>query len=158
MDTNYIIETKNLTASIRLTKSVFDLNIHVKRGEFHGLLGRNRCGRNHNYENAVGLNRATSGESKSEESLYRGMKRSCCPVLADLIRSPAAPTPDRHRENLRIFAAWALEYQTIMPSKTLLDLVGLPYKDKSCFHACSLGMGQRLVAPYPVIHDQASFG
>ena len=34
MDTNYIIETKNLTKQYGSQKSVADLNIHVKRGEF----------------------------------------------------------------------------------------------------------------------------
>ena len=58
MDTNYIIETKNLTKQYGSQKSVADLNIHVKRGRIYGLLGR----------------------SKSGESLCKGMKRSCCPV------------------------------------------------------------------------------
>jgi len=42
MDTNYIIETKNLTKQYGSQKSVADLNIHV----------------NHYHENAVGLNEA----------------------------------------------------------------------------------------------------
>ena len=40
-DTNYIIETKNLTKQYGSQKSVADLNIHVKRGRIYGLLGRN---------------------------------------------------------------------------------------------------------------------
>ena len=38
MDTNYIIETKNLTKQYGSQKSVADLNIHVKRGS--GLMSR----------------------------------------------------------------------------------------------------------------------
>ena len=34
MDSNYIIETKNLTKQYGSQKSVADLNIHVKRGKF----------------------------------------------------------------------------------------------------------------------------
>ena len=45
MDTNYIIETKNLTKQYGSQKSVADLNIHVKRGRIYGLLGRNEIGR-----------------------------------------------------------------------------------------------------------------
>ena len=41
MDTNYIIETKNLMKQYGSQKSVADLNIHVKRGRIYGLLGRN---------------------------------------------------------------------------------------------------------------------
>ena len=83
MDTNYIIETKNLTKQYGSQKSVADLNIHVKRGRIYGLLGRNGSRKNHYHENAVGLNEADfRGRSKSGESLCRGMKRSCCPVSA----------------------------------------------------------------------------
>ena len=45
MDTNYLIETKNLTKQYGLLKSVADLNIHVKRGRIYGLLGRNGAGK-----------------------------------------------------------------------------------------------------------------
>ena len=45
MDTNYIIETKNLTKQYGSQKSVADLNIHVKRGRSYGLLGRNGAGK-----------------------------------------------------------------------------------------------------------------
>ena len=41
MDTNTIIETRNLTRQYGPQKSVADLNIHVKRGRIYGLLGRN---------------------------------------------------------------------------------------------------------------------
>ena len=58
MNTNYIIETKNLTKQYGSQKSVADLNIHVKRGRIYGLLGRNGAGKNHYYENAVGLNKS----------------------------------------------------------------------------------------------------
>ena len=39
MDTNYIIETKNLTKQYGSQKSVADLNIHVKRGRIYPLGG-----------------------------------------------------------------------------------------------------------------------
>ena len=47
MDTNYIIETKNLTKQYGSQKSVADLNIHVKRGEKNlavSLVGRTWLG------------------------------------------------------------------------------------------------------------------
>ena len=39
MDTNYIIETKNLTKQYGSQKSVADLNIHVKRWRIYPLGG-----------------------------------------------------------------------------------------------------------------------
>ena len=80
MDTNYIIETKNLTKQYGSQKSVADLNIHVKRGRIYGLLGRNGAGKTTTMKMLLGLTKPTSGEVKSGESLYRGMKRSCCHV------------------------------------------------------------------------------
>ena len=58
MDTNYIIETKNLTKQYGSQKSVADLNIHVKARENLRSAGEKRSRKNHYYENAVGLNEA----------------------------------------------------------------------------------------------------
>ena len=82
MDTNYIIETKNLTKQYGSQKSVADLNIHVKRGRIYGLLGRNGAGKTTTMKMLLGLTKPTSGEVKSGENPCRGMKRNCCPVSA----------------------------------------------------------------------------
>ena len=55
MDTNYIIETKNLTKQYGSQKSVADLNIHVKRGRIYGLLGRNGAGKTTTMKMLLGL-------------------------------------------------------------------------------------------------------
>ena len=64
MDTNYIIETKNLTKQYGSQKSVADLNIHVKRGRINGLLGRNGAGKTTTMKMLLGLTKPTSGEVK----------------------------------------------------------------------------------------------
>ena len=61
MDTNYIIETKNLTKQYGSQKSVADLNIHVKRGRIYGLLGRNGAGKTTTFYMVVGLVKANGG-------------------------------------------------------------------------------------------------
>ncbi len=61
MDTNYIIETKNLTKQYGSQKSVADLNIHVKRGRIYGLLGRNGAGKTTTMKMLLGLTKPTSG-------------------------------------------------------------------------------------------------
>ena len=81
MDSNYIIETKNLTKQYGSQKSVADLNIHVKRGRIYGLLGRNGAGKTTTMKMLLGLTKPTSGEVKIWESLCREMKRNCCPAL-----------------------------------------------------------------------------
>ena len=82
MDTNYIIETKNLTKQYGSQKSVADLNIHVKRGRIYGLLGRNGAGKTTTMKMLLGLTKPLPVRSKSGESLCKEMKRSCCPALA----------------------------------------------------------------------------
>lgn len=64
MDTNYIIETKNLTKQYGSQKSVADLNIHVKRGRIYGLLGRNGAGKTTTMKMLLGLTNPTSGKVK----------------------------------------------------------------------------------------------
>ena len=59
MDTNYIIETKNLTKQYGSQKSVADLNIHVKRGRIYGLLGRNGAGKTTTMKMLLGLTKPT---------------------------------------------------------------------------------------------------
>lgn len=68
MDTNYIIETKNLTKQYGSQKSVADLNIHVKRGRIYGLLGRNGAGKTTTMKMLLGLTKPTSGEVKMNRS------------------------------------------------------------------------------------------
>ena len=62
MDTNYIIETKNMTKQYGSQKSVADLNIHVKRGRIYGLLGRNGAGKTTTMKMLLGLTKPTSGD------------------------------------------------------------------------------------------------
>jgi galliderm_ABC: lantibiotic protection ABC transporter, ATP-binding subunit len=82
MDTNYIIETKNLTKQYGSQKSVADLNIHVKRGRIYGLLGRNGAGKTTNHENAVGLNEADFRRGQNLGKVFTGNEKNCCPVSA----------------------------------------------------------------------------
>ena len=73
MDSNYIIETKNLTKQYGSQKSVADLNIHVKRGRIYGLLGRNGAGKTTTMKmlldrKSTRLNSSHSGQSRMPSS------------------------------------------------------------------------------------------
>ena len=71
MDTNYIIETKNLTKQYGSQKSVADLNIHVKRGRIYGLLGRNGAGKT-TTENAPWIDKADLWRSQNMGKVIAG--------------------------------------------------------------------------------------
>lgn len=99
MDTNYIIETKNLTKQYGSQKSVADLNIHVKRGRIYGLLGRNGAGKTTTMKMLLGLTKPTSGEVKIWGKSLQGNEKKLLPRIGSLIESPRILSqPDRHRE------------------------------------------------------------
>ena len=143
MDTNYIIETKNLTKQYGSQKSVADLNIHVKRGRIYGLLGRNGAGKTTTMKMLLGLTKPTSGEVKIWGKSLQGNEKKLLPRIGSLIESPGFYPNLTGTENLRIFATLR-GVPNNHAIKDALDLVGLPYKDKKLFSQYSLGMKQRL--------------
>ena len=98
MDTNYIIETKNLTKQYGSQKSVADLNIHVKRGRIYGLLGRNGAGKTTTMKMLLGLTKPTSGEVKIWGKPLQGNEKKLLPRIGSLIESQLLSQSDRHRE------------------------------------------------------------
>ena len=143
MDTNYIIETKNLTKQYGSQKSVADLNIHVKRGRIYGLLGRNGAGKTTTMKMLLGLTKPTSGEVKIWGKSLQGNEKKLLPRIGSLIESPGFYPNLTGTENLRIFATLR-GVPNNHAIKDALDLVGLPYKDKKLFSQYSLGMKQKL--------------
>ena len=151
MDTNYIIETKNLTKQYGLQKSVDGLTIHVKPGRIYGLLGRNGAGKTTTMKMLLGLTKPTSGEVKIWGKPLQGNEKELLPRIGSLIESPGFYPNLTGTENLGIFAA--LRGVSNQAVKDALDLVGLPYKDKKLFSQYSLGMKQRLAIALAVMHD-----
>ena len=156
MDTNYIIETKNLTKQYGSQKSVADLNIHVKRGRIYGLLGRNGAGKTTTMKMLLGLTKPTSGEVKIWGKSLQGNEKKLLPRIGSLIESPGFYPNLTGTENLRIFATLR-GVPNNHAIKDALDLVGLPYKDKKLFSQYSLGMKQRLAIALAVMHDTLNF-
>ena len=152
MNTNYIIETKNLTKQYGSQKSVADLNIHVKRGRIYGLLGRNGAGKTTTMKMLLGLTNPTSGEVKIWGKSLQGNEKKLLPRMGSLIESPGFYPNLTGTENLRIFATLR-GVPNNHAVKDALDLVGLPYKDKKLFSQYSLGMKQRLAIALAVMHD-----
>ena len=152
MDTNYIIETKNLTKQYGSQKSVADLNIHVKRGRIYGLLGRNGAGKTTTMKMLLGLTKPTSGEVKIWGKPLQGNEKKLLPRIGSLIESPGFYPNLTGTENLEIFAKLR---GTPQPNavKNALEVVGLPYKDKKLFSKYSLGMKQRLGIANAILHD-----
>ena len=156
MDTNYIIETKNLTKQYGSQKSVADLNIHVQKGRIYGLLGRNGAGKTTTMKMLLGLTKPTSGEVKIWGKSLQGNEKKLLPRIGSLIESPGFYPNLTGTENLRIFATLR-GVPNNHAIKDALDLVGLPYKDKKLFSQYSLGMKQRLAIALAVMHDPEKY-
>ena len=88
MDTNTIIETRNLTKQYGPQKSVADLSIHVKRGRIYGLLGRNGAGKTTTMKMLLGLTKPTSGEVRIWGNPLQGTEKKILPRIGSLIESP----------------------------------------------------------------------
>lgn len=149
---NYIIETNNLTKQYGTQKSVADLNIHVRKGEIYGLLGRNGAGKTTTMKMLLGLSKPTSGEIKIWGKSLQKNRKKLLPRIGSLIEAPGFYPNLTATENLRIFATLR-GVPNRHAIKDALDLVGLPYKDKKLFSQYSLGMKQRLAIALAVMHD-----
>ena len=110
MDTNYIIETKNLTKQYGSQKSVADLNIHVKRGRIYGLLGRNGAGKTTTMKMLLGLTKPTSGEVKIWGKSLQGNEKKLLPRIGSLIESPGFYPNLTGTENLHLQSYHRYEY------------------------------------------------
>ena len=141
MDTNYIIETKNLTKQYGSQKSVADLNIHVKRGRIYGLLGRNGAGKTTTMKMLLGLTNPTSGEVKIWGKPLQGNEKKLLPRIGSLIESPGFYPNLTGTENLRIFA-------TLRYVKAMLDSF---YEGQTnLFVNCKKGHGTKITILIPV--------
>ena len=142
MDTNYIIETKNLTKQYGSQKSVADLNIHVKRGRIYGLLGRNGAGKTTTMKMLLGLTKPTSGEVKIWGKPLQGNEKKLLPRIGSLIESPAGYLHLTAQENLEIVAD--LKGVPHKDIGRVLDIVHLTQDRNRRVGQYSLGMKQRL--------------
>lgn len=148
----YVIETKQLTKVYGDQTAVSAVNLHVKRGQIYGLLGRNGAGKTTIMKMILGLTPITSGEADVFGKNIKGQEKRVYPRVGAIIETPGFYPNLTGTENLEIFARLR---GTAAPNavKNALEVVGLPYKDKKLFGRYSLGMKQRLGIANAILHD-----
>ena len=148
----YVIETKQLTKVYGDQTAVNAVNLHVKRGQIYGLLGRNGAGKTTIMKMILGLTPITSGEADIFGKNIKGQEKRVYPRIGAIIETPGFYPNLTGTENLEIFAKLR---GTAAPNavKNALEVVGLPYKDKKLFGKYSLGMKQRLGIANAILHD-----
>ena len=142
MDSNYIIETKNLTKQYGSQKSVADLNIHVKRGRIYGLLGRNGAGKTTTMKMLLGLTDPTKGSFTIDGKQFPQDRIAILKEIGSFIEAPSFYANLTGRENLdmirRILGLPKADVEDA------LELVGLTEFGDRLAKQYSLGMKQRL--------------
>ncbi|AZV55175.1 ABC transporter ATP-binding protein [Clostridium sp. AWRP] len=149
---DFIIETKQLTKIYGEQTAVNTVNLHVKKGQIYGLLGRNGAGKTTIMKMILGLTPITSGEVDVFGQNIKGREKRVYPRIGAIIETPGFYPNLTGTENLEIFAKLR---GTAAPHavENALKVVGLPYKDKKLFSKYSLGMKQRLGIANAILHD-----
>lgn len=149
---DFLIETKQLTKIYGNQTVVSSVNLHVKKGQIYGLLGRNGAGKTTIMKMILGLTLATSGKVALFGQNIKGQEKRVYPRIGAIIETPGFYPNLTGTENLEIFAKLR---GTAAPNavKNALEVVGLPYKNKKLFHKYSLGMKQRLGIANAILHD-----
>ncbi|ADK13183.1 MULTISPECIES: ABC transporter ATP-binding protein [Clostridium] len=149
---DFVIETKQLTKIYGEQTAVSTVNLHVKKGQIYGLLGRNGAGKTTIMKMILGLTPITSGEVDVFGQNIKGREKRIYPRIGAIIETPGFYPNLTGTENLEIFAKLR---GTAAPNavKNALEVVGLPYKDKKLFGKYSLGMKQRLGIANAILHD-----
>ncbi len=131
----YILTTDNLTKKYGEKIAAGNINIHIRKGEIYGLIGRNGAGKTTIMRMISGLSSPTSGTYKINDESKRG--------IGVLIESPGIYANRTAFDNMKIkciaMNCFSEEYVN-----SLLKIVGLGDTGKKKAGSFSLGMRQRL--------------
>lgn len=147
-----VLETVGLTKKYGTQFVVSDLNIHVKKGEIYGLLGRNGAGKTTAIRMVMGLIQPTKGEVILFGEKMTVPTKRCFNRIGALIETPAFYENLTARDNLRIIAdlRGTQSRDSIDKALTLVNLKNEKSKKVKQF---SLGMKQRLGIAMALMHE-----
>lgn len=147
-----ILETIGLTKHYGTQLAVADLDIHVKKGEVYGLLGRNGAGKTTAIRMITGLLQPTKGEVKLFGERMTVPTKQCFSRIGALIESPTFYENLTARENLKIIADLR-GTQSKNSLDNALSLVDLENENSKKVKQFSLGMKQRLGIAMALMHE-----
>lgn len=138
----WLLKTRSLTKQYGKLKAVDNVDIHIKRGDIYGFIGRNGAGKTTFLRMVCGLARPTEGDMElfgyTGENLNKIRTRIGC-----LIESPGLYGNMSAADNLRLKCC-LLGIKKDGYISELLELVGLKDVGKKKTKQFSLGMKQRL--------------
>ena len=135
----YIIETNGLTKKFSSKVAVNSVNLHIKKGDIYGFIGRNGAGKTTTMKVILGLLFPTSGEIKlfGSNDLNKGRRK-----IGSLIENPGLYKNCTAYENMKRFSL--LYGGNDEEIHSILSLVGLDNTGTMKAGKFSLGMKQRL--------------
>jgi ABC-2 type transport system ATP-binding protein len=138
----YILTTENLTKIYGNHRAADQINIHIKKGEVYGLIGRNGAGKTTILKMICGLSTPTSGSftfmGKSGAELSK-----CKSKIGSLIETPGLFPKMTAFQNVKL-KCLSLGINDDKYVNSLLEQVGLASVGKKPAQSFSLGMKQRL--------------
>lgn len=147
---DYAIETVQLTKEFKNQKAVDQLNLHIKKGEVYGFLGKNGAGKSTTIKMLLGLIKSNSGYVK-----ILGKELSDTNALlqvGSLVETPGFYENLSAKENLQIF-----EKLYFIKDKNkgldVLEKLGLEKSANKLVREFSVGMKQRLGIARAIIND-----
>ncbi len=134
-----VIETNNLSKKYSNKYATNKINMHVRRGDIYGFIGKNGAGKTTLMKQLLGLVSSNEGTIKlfGSDDLGRGRKK-----IGSLIEEPGLYKNCTAYENMKRFSI--IYGGTDEDIWEILKIVGLDYTGKKKAGKFSLGMRQRL--------------
>jgi len=135
----FVVETKDLTKKFSNKIAVNKINMHIKKGDIYGFIGKNGAGKTTAMKMILGLLNPTDGEILINNSKELDKERR---KIGSLIENPGLYKGCTAYENLKRFSI--IYGGNDSEIKDILELVGLADTGKKKAGKFSLGMKQRL--------------
>ena len=147
-----ILETFGLSKQYNMKYAVSDINLHVKKGEIYGLLGRNGAGKTTTIRMITGLLKPTQGDVFLFGEKLTTPTKKCFRRIGALIESPSFYENLSAKDNLQIISDLR-GMQSRDSIEKALELVNLQKEGKKKVQQFSLGMKQRLGIAMALMHE-----
>lgn len=148
----YIIETTNLTKRYGKNIGIENVDLHIKKGEIYGLVGKNGAGKTTIMKLLCGIIAPTEGNMEIMGETFQTTVTGVGERMGNILETPAFFPYLSAKDNLVYYRK-----QKGIPDKKkveeIIEFVGLGQAGKKTFKQFSLGMKQRLGFAYALLGD-----
>ena len=148
----YIVQTHGLCKSYNKKNVLDSVDMHVKKGEIYGLIGKNGAGKTTIMKILCGLIYPTKGRIQIGNKCFENSLVKCGYKIGNILETPAFFPYLTARDNLEYY-----RIQKGIPEKECVDellrFVSLSETGNKKFKTFSLGMKQRLGFAYALMNN-----